>query len=82
MGAMHRVPLLKLVFLLALASSGQPAPLGREPKRRGLASAMQYAGSKVMNLATRLLNIYSPTDVFHMANPASRVALIDKLWTG
>ena len=82
MGAMQRVPLLKLMFVLALASSAQTAPLGREPKRDRFGSAMHYAGSQVLNLATRLLNIYSPPDVFHMSNPASRVAMIDKLWTG
>ena len=82
MGATQRVPLRKLVLLLALASHVSTAPLGREPKRRGLGSAVQHVGSSVLNLASKLLNLYSPPDVYHMSNPASRIAMIDKLWTG
>ena len=57
-------------------------PLGRAPKRAGAFASAASFGGEVLNLASKLLNLHTPADVYHMDNPAAREAMIDRLWTG
>ena len=69
------------VLLHALVATAAPT-VGRAPKRSGLYSSAASVAAETLKMAASILNLHSPADVHHMDNPAGRVALIDKLWSG